>query len=276
VFRLNTVDDPEGATGPEAALEERLGYAWRDREMLRTALTHRSHTVGTGSQNETLEFLGDAVVGLVVAELLVRAWPRVEEGRLSRRRASLVSANSLAAKASWLGLGDMILLGRGEEKTRGREKRSILAGALEAVVGSVFLEGGFEAARVAVERLFHEEVAGVEPAMYGGGEFKTQLQEVVQRVFRAAPTYELSGTTGPDHAREFQADVVVQGRRLGRGVGSSKKIAEQAAAEQALEALGDSTGLEALVVAGGDRDGVQPATGEIDSQKAPGAPRESA
>jgi ribonuclease-3 len=224
-------------TVAEAKLEERLGYEFRDLELLRTALTHRSHTAGTGAQNETLEFLGDAVVGLVVTELLVRAWPRVGEGRLTRRRASLVSAHSLALKAAELGLGEFLLLGRGEEKTRGREKPSILAGALEAVLGSIFLEGGFAAARDVVEGLFRADVVEVEPPPYGGGEFKTQLQELVQRDLHAAPAYSLSSTTGPDHAREFHVEVSVEGRVLGRGSGSSKKIAESAAAREALDLL---------------------------------------
>lgn len=223
--------------GAESRLEARLDYAFRERDLLRTALTHRSHTAGPGAQNETLEFLGDAVLGLVVTELLVRAWPRVGEGRLTRRRASLVSANSLAQKAQGLGLGDFLLLGRGEEKTRGREKPSILAGALEAVLGSVFLDGGFEAARAVVEGLFREDVVGVEPPAYGGGEFKTQLQEIVQRDLHSAPEYALSSTSGPDHAREFQVEVSVDGRVLGRGSGSSKKIAESAAAKEAVERL---------------------------------------
>jgi len=234
---VTRVDLEEEESAAEARLEERLGYAFRDRELLRTALTHRSHTAGPGAQNETLEFLGDAVLGLVVTELLVRAWPRVGEGRLTRRRASLVSAISLAQRAAALGLGEFLLLGRGEEKTRGREKPSILAGALEAVLGSIFFEGGFEAARGVVERLFREEVIGVEPPAYGGGEFKTQLQEIVQRDLHAAPEYSISSTSGPDHAREFHVEVSVAGRVLGRGSGSSKKIAESGAAREAVELL---------------------------------------
>ncbi|MFM7141098.1 MAG: ribonuclease III, partial [Alphaproteobacteria bacterium] len=236
----------EEEMGPEGLLEGRLGHAFADRELLRTALTHRSHTAGPGAQNETLEFLGDAVLGLVVTELLVRAWPRVGEGRLTRRRASLVSATSLAHKAAALGIGEFLLLGRGEEKTRGREKPSILAGALEAILGSVFLDGGFDAARAVVERLFLDDVSGIEPPPYGGGEFKTQLQEIVQRDLHAAPEYSLSSTTGPDHAREFHVEVSVEGRILGRGSGSSKKIAESAAAREAVARLrGEPTSPEA-------------------------------
>src|SRR5262249_3093888 len=151
----------------------------------------------------TLEFLGDAVIGLAVSELLVRAWPDADEGRLSRRRAALVNAESLASRAASLGLGPLILLGRGEEKTGGREKRSILAGAFEALLGAIFLDGGYAAASAIVTRLFSADAA-VDPGL-AIGEFKTRLQELAQRLHRKPPEYALLRTTGPDHARAFES-----------------------------------------------------------------------
>lgn len=243
-------NDEDRSDGVLEELEARLGYAFADRGLLRTALTHRSHTAAAGEQNETLEFLGDSVVGLVVTEMLVRAWPRADEGRLSRRRASLVNAESLAGKATGLGLGPLLVLGRGEEKSRGREKKSILAGTFEAIVGAVFLDGGFPAACDVVGRLFSADVSDVEPGPESG-EWKTRLQELSQRLFRAAPEYSLRRMSGPDHAREFASEVIVAGRVLGEGAGSSKKLAEQAAARMALEALavGTATGTVAETAA---------------------------
>lgn len=220
------------------ALEERLGHVFADRALLRTALTHSSHASGAGEQNETLEFLGDSVVGLVVAEMLVRAWPAADEGRLTRRRAALVNAESLAGKAASLGLGALLVLGRGEEKTRGREKRSILSGAFEAVVGAIFLDGGFAAARAVVGALFDADVHGIEPP-FEAGDWKTRLQELAARLSLEAPEYVLRGMSGPDHDRVFACEVNIGGRVLGEGQGSSKKLAEQAAARVALSALRD-------------------------------------
>jgi len=249
---VSAPDRSDGASGLEyAELEERLRFRFRDRVLLRTALTHRSHTPQAGLQNETLEFLGDAVIGLVVAELLVRRWPGATEGQLSRRRAALVNAETLATKAGDLELGPRILLGRGEEKTGGREKRSILAGAFEAVLGAAFLDGGFDAARAAVAHLFERDV----DAELGldGGEYKTRLQELTQRLFRAAPEYTIRNVSGPDHARDFASEVSIQGRVLGSGSGQSKKVAEQAAAREALTALHtEAQGTDAL---GGGADG---------------------
>lgn len=216
-------------------LERRLGYAFSDRELLRTALTHRSHGVSGRANNETLEFLGDAVVGLAVSAHLLRAWPAANEGRLSRRRAALVNAETLAAKGAALGLGPLLQLGRGEEKTGGRGKRSILAGTFEALLGAVFLDGGFVEADAVVARLFASDIA-VEPGAEAG-EFKTRLQELAQRLFRATPQYAVLRESGPDHARHFESRVNVAGRVLGSGSGESKKVAEQEAARQALELL---------------------------------------
>jgi ribonuclease-3 len=235
------------------ALEERLGHPFADRRMLKTALTHRSSVVQQALHNETLEFLGDAVIGLVVSELLLRAWPDANEGQLSKRRAALVNATSLARKAAALDLGPLILLGRGEEKTGGRGKRSILAGVYEALLGAVFLDGGFLAARGVIADAFTADVA-LAPEE-DGGEAKTRLQELSQRLFRAAPEYTLLATSGPDHAKAFETRVAIAGRVLGSGRGGSKKLAEQAAAREALARLERDAAAEAPAGPGGEGGG---------------------
>ncbi len=219
----------------EGALEERLGYLFARKALLEQALCHRSSDGRVGAQNERLEFLGDAVVQIVVSDLLFRRWPEADEGALSRRRAALVNARVLAEKARSLRLGLALRLGRGEEKTGGREKDSILAGALEAVLGAVFLDGGFAAAQDVGRRLFETDVA--EPIGGEQGDFKTRLQEIAQERLRSAPAYELLRASGPDHAKEFEVRVSLGGEVLGVGVGPSKKRAEQAAARAALERL---------------------------------------
>lgn len=218
-----------------SALEARLGYRFARAGLLATALRHRSSVIGTGENNETLEFLGDAVIQLAVSDLLFRAWPEADEGSLSRRRAALVNARSLADKAVELGLGELLSLGRGEEKTGGRGKRSILAGAFEAVMGAIFLDGGFAPAHDTCRRIFAAEVS--EPLDCDAGDFKTRLQEISQRLYRETPVYELLRTSGPDHAKDFESHVTVGGRVLGSGSGRSKKHAEQAAAREALASL---------------------------------------
>ena len=216
------------------ALEARLGHVFADPSRVRLALTHRSSVAKQSEHNETLEFLGDSVLGLAISELLLRAWPDANEGQLSKRRAALVNEASLAAKAEQLDLGPLIQLGRGEEKTGGRQKRSILADAYEAVLGAVFLDAGFEAAQAVVARDFAVDVT-LPPV--DDTEAKTRLQELTQRLFRAAPEYTLLRATGPDHAKDFETHVAIAGRVLGQGRGGSKKVAEQAAAREALAAL---------------------------------------
>lgn len=221
--------------GDPDALQARIGYTFADREMLRRALTHRSTGGLPGEHNEILEFLGDSVLGLSITDLLVRAWPGVPEGVLSKRRAALVSSGALAERARALDLGSVIWIGRGEERTRGREKASILANALEAVLGAIYLDGGLGAARAVVERLFAAELR--EHPGQENREYKTRLQEITQRLFRAAPAYELVTETGPDHAKVFESRVSVAGVVYGTGQGGSKKVAEHEAARQALETL---------------------------------------
>lgn len=220
-------------------LEEKLGYVFADEAPLRTALTHCSATARKGEHNETLEFLGDAVVGLVVSDLLFAAWPDADEGRLSRRRAGLVNAQSLAARAEALEIGDCLLLGRGEEKTGGRRKTSILAGAFEAVIGAVYRDGGYAAAQRVVSRAFEDDIGRPldEASDDDLGDYKTRLQERTQREHRRPPEYTLLRATGPDHAKAFESRVELNGRVLGTGSGGSKKHAEQAAARAALALL---------------------------------------
>ncbi len=215
-------------------IEERLGYAFRKPELLETALTHRSVTPA-GANNEKLEFLGDAVLDLIVSDLLMHQFPRHQEGDLSKLRASLVNARVLAEKARALGLGEALHLGKGEEKSGGRAKESILAAAYEALLGAIYLDRGFVAARRVLARQF----AGDLKARAGGTveDCKTRLQEITQRIFKTTPTYTLVRETGPDHAKNFVSQISVGDRTFGRGEGRSKKLAEQAAAMEALHAL---------------------------------------
>lgn len=221
-------------SGPSNELERRLGYAFRRPELLATALVHRSSTRRSG-HNEKLEFLGDAVLGLAVSDLLMEAFPQAEEGELSRRRASLVNARALAVRGSELGLGAALRLGKGEEKSGGRRKPSILAGAYEAVLGAVYLDGGYPPAREIVARHFTADLLGGPEA--SPIDHKSRLQEITQRLFRETPRYALVETSGPEHDRDFVAELRVCGKLRGRGSGKTKKEAEQRAAMQALREL---------------------------------------
>jgi ribonuclease-3 len=204
------------------------------------ALTHRSWCAENAGEasNERLEFLGDAVLGLIVTDHIFTAHPEMPEGSLAKLRAAVVSAPTLAAVAAELGVGDAVRLGKGEDASGGRSKPSILADAMEAVIGAVYVDGGLEAARRLVLDLFSDriasEVAG--PGGPGGTDHKTQLQERVAQRFETAPSYEVVDD-GPDHEKRFFATVRVGDDVLGRGEGRSKKLAEQAAAGAALAHL---------------------------------------
>jgi ribonuclease-3 len=217
-----------------AGVESALGYEFENPELLRRALVHRSWEGGVGESNERLEFLGDAVLGLVVAEHLFRRGD-LEEGAMAKTRAAVVNAESLAAVARSLDLGEHLLLGRGEETTGGRGKQSILADSMEAVIGAVFLDGGLEPARTLILRVWGRRLSE-RAARPGSLDHKTRLQEVLAADGKV-PEYEVEGS-GPDHRRVFTAVVRSGGRVLGAGEGTSKKRAEQGAAEAALEALG--------------------------------------
>jgi ribonuclease-3 len=219
------------------ALASRLGHTFADAALLEEALTHRSwcaEHLGVPS-NERLEFLGDAVLGLVIADHLFRVEGDMPEGELAMARAAVVSAEALAQAAARFELGEGLRLGKGEDATGGRGKRSILADAMEAVIGAVYLDAGLAAAADLVLRLVDERLAGA-VADPGETDHKTRLQEASAARFGQVPRYDVSGT-GPDHEREFTAVVRISGQEKGRGVGRSKKEAEQRAAQAAFRAL---------------------------------------
>jgi ribonuclease III len=220
-----------------AALETALGHRFVRLEHLELAITHRS--LGEETQNETLEFLGDAVLSLAISDLLMREFPGAREGDLSKMRASLVNAEELAGKARRTDLGRWLRLGKGEERSGGRDKEKILAAAYEALLGAVYLDAGYEAARQVVEAHFAGDLRRHVDAP-GHRDYKTRLQELTQRLYRETPVYTLAGEHGPDHEKEFVVELAIGGRVLGRGVGRSKKLAEQAAAMEALAALDPS------------------------------------
>jgi ribonuclease-3 len=217
-------------------LEATLPYTFQRKELLLLALTHRSAPLQPGeSHNERLEFLGDSVLSLAMSDLLMRRFPDVSEGTLSKTRASLVNAQVLAAKGAKMSLGKWLRLGGGEDRSGGREKPSILAAAYEAVLGAVYLDGGFAPARELVARHFFADLEGKSQ----GETFdcKTRLQEITQKIFRETPAYKVVEARGPDHQKIFISQVTIAGKQYGRGEGQNKKSADQAAALQTLELL---------------------------------------
>ncbi|HYU57187.1 MAG TPA: ribonuclease III [Actinomycetota bacterium] len=212
-----------------------------NRDILQHALTHRSYAFETGvaPTNERLEFLGDAVLGLVVTDLAYRQFPHHSEGDLAKLRAATVNMTTLAEVARALGLGEHVLLGRGEELSGGRDKASILADALEAVLGAVYIDRGLRPARRLIERLFWPRMAAYARGE-GDRDFKTGLQELAAQDLGDAPRYQIT-ERGPDHAKEFTAIVFLSGKPYGRGRGRSKKEAEQEAAREAFGVLTGST-----------------------------------
>lgn len=217
-----------------ASLAAALGYAFRDAELARTALTHASWAnEAGGGDNERLEFLGDAVVDLVVAHELFLAHPDWPEGDLTRARAALVNQQALAQVARTIGLGRLVLLGGTERRSAGEEKDRVLANCLEALIGAVFLESGYDAAAGVLRRLFAAELsASGKPR---ARDAKTELNEWAHATFRSTPTYETVIDSGAeDHAQRFTIEVRIEGETWGRASGRSKRIAEQAAAQDAL------------------------------------------
>lgn len=218
-------------------LEERIGYAFRDRSLLRHALTHSSlanemHTGHAGS-NERLEFLGDAVLELVSSEFFFHRFPEIPEGQLTKLRASFVCEPALAFCAEQIPLGDFLLLGKGEEQTGGRFRPSVVSDAMEAVIGAIYLDAGFEAAKGYIYRFILNDIEGKQ-YFYDA---KTILQEEVQKTEGAVLSYELLSEDGPDHRKRFNSAVLLNGKELARGSGGSKKRAEQQAAFEALKLL---------------------------------------
>ena len=218
-------------------LEEKLGYTFTDRTLLERALTHSSYANenrGKGLEsNERLEFLGDSVLGMVTADFLFRTKPNLPEGDLTRTRAALVCEGSLVLVARELGLGRCLKLGRGEDAGGGRERPSIQADAVEAVIAAVYLDGGIGSARKLISRFILER----EQEKGANRDHKTALQELVQRESGQVLSYRLVGTSGPDHAKVFRVEVDLNGEAVGTGEGRSKKEAEQNAARAAIEKL---------------------------------------
>lgn len=223
-----------------ASLEQRIAYRFDDRSLLVRALTHRSYANeqgGGAEDNEVLEFLGDAVLGLIVSDLLCQRHPLLNEGQMSKLKSFLVSAETLAKLADQLGLGQFVLLGRGEEKTAGRTKSSILANTFEALIAALYLDGGLERASEfvlgQVEPLIGPTVAQAPPTR----DFKSALQEHVQSVGLPPPSYEVVEEEGPDHDKTFSVQVTAGDDKRALGQGTTKKRAEQLAAKSLLEPL---------------------------------------
>ena len=218
------------------ALEQTIAYTFRDRSLLRTALTHSSYANEHGcASNERLEFVGDSVLGLVTAQHLYDRFPDMPEGKMTRLRAELVCEQSLWDVAERLELGRWLLLGRGEESSGGRTRHSILADCVEAVIAAIYLDGGMEpAARFITEHVLSKLDDGVSALMR---DWKTELQELIQRKPGRTLSYAMTGESGPDHLKCFSAAVSMNGTVIGAGEGRTKKEAEQAAAKAALEAL---------------------------------------
>jgi ribonuclease-3 len=218
-------------------LQQQLGCVFAQPELLERALTHKSYANEhrLSEHNERMEFLGDSVLNLVVSELLMSALPGSAEGELSRIRAAAVSEPSLAAVARRIGLGAFLRLGKGEEQTGGRDKDSLLANSLEALIASLYLDGGIGCASAFITSSFKDIFDKVR--ISGGADYKTGLQELCQDRLKILPEYRVVSESGPDHQKEFAVDIFIKGEVHGRGIGRSKKEAEQRAAKEALEKL---------------------------------------
>jgi ribonuclease III len=212
--------------------------------VLDRALTHRSRAnedaTGSTIDNESLEFLGDAVLGFVMADLLFRDFPQFDEGQKSKIKASLVSTATLGLLARRLGLGEFLALGRGEEKTGGRQKHALLADSYEAVIAAIYVDGGIEEARAFVSREFAEDLEDVRSPEFWGRDFKSALQELVQSRDLQLPDYSVASESGPDHRKIFHVEVRVRGELVGAARGPSKKAAEQEAARKAMDKLSEA------------------------------------
>lgn len=219
-------------------MQQRIGYRFRDPELLERSLTHKSYANENKVpyHNERMEFLGDSVLNLIVSESLMKTCPDSSEGDLSRLRAAIVSEPALAGVARAVGIGPYILLGRGEEQTGGRDKDSLLSNCLEALIAAIYLDAGKEEAAAFILRFFAE----IMKRTCSSGlslDFKTRLQELCQERLKQLPEYRIMSETGPDHQKQFEVEVWVKGEVKGRGTGRNKKEAEQRAAREALQAL---------------------------------------
>ena len=217
--------------------ERRIGYTFQRRDLLTRAITHKSYShearLDHVRHNETFEFLGDSVLGFVIGDMLFRNFPDLDEGALSKMKAYLVSATSLAEKARAFGMGDVILLGVGEEKTGGRKKDSLLANLFEAMLAGIYLDGGIEPARQLIEQTFLPDIKAINEQDLLFHDYKTALQELAQGKGLPLPEYNVVDEVGPDHDKTFVVEVKV-GSSTTRGEGSSKKEAQQEAARKAL------------------------------------------
>ena len=224
-------------------LQRTIGYRFRDRGLLEHAMTHTSRAnedvSGGVADNESMEFLGDALLGFVVADMLFRDFPRFDEGQKSKAKAAIVSTATLAKQAERLQLGEHLLLGRGEEKTGGRLKSALLADTYEALVAAIYLDGGLEPAATFLHRELKDAIDGGSERLFVQ-DYKSALQERVQALGRPLPEYRVSGESGPDHSKIFSVEVVVNGDVLGVAKGRAKKEAEQDAARQALVRLDET------------------------------------
>lgn len=223
-------------------LQQRISYQFRDRDLLEHALTHKSRVAedvsGDMLDNESLEFLGDSVLGLVVADMLFRQFPELSEGDKSKIKAAVVSMQALADQAGRLELGNQLLLGKGEEKTGGRFKQGLLADTYEALIAAIYLDGGLDAAGNFIRREFQGTIDAARRADILGSDYKSALQEKVQSAGGNPPEYHVVSEEGPDHRKVFSVDVVVAGKTISHGAGrTTKKEAEQEAARLALTNL---------------------------------------
>ncbi|MDD6055583.1 MAG: ribonuclease III [Helicobacter sp.] len=211
-----------------------LGYKFKKQNLLKEALTHKS--AKKGNNNERLEFLGDAVLDLIVGEFLFKKFPNKREGELSKMRASMVNEKAFAKVARHLKIGDFLYISGAEEQNNGREKDSILSNAFEAIIGAIYLESGFEITQKIMNNLLNKIYPSISlnSLFY---DYKTTLQEVTQAIFNQTPHYEVLDSSGPDHNKEFLMCVKVNDKEYGRGVGKSKKEAQQICAKIALEKL---------------------------------------
>lgn len=221
-------------------LENNLGYSFRDESLLAEALTHRSYYHENpdkpGNYNERLEFLGDSVLGFVIVEYLFLSNNKLSEAVMAKTKSYLVKEAILSEIAGSISLGKFLMLGKGEEATGGRTKRSLLADAFEALLGALYLDGGYERARDLILRLFREKI----DAIMGSGQFhdfKTELQEKTQQLFSTIPEYKIIKQEGAEHKKIFTVEVYISGERFGKGAGKSKKEAETLAAKEALKKL---------------------------------------
>ena len=221
-------------------LQQNLNYEFKNINLLKNALTHSSYAneMRSSSSNERLEFLGDSVLSIIVSDYLYDRYPNLPEGELTRKRAALVCEKSLCGFSRELKIGEYLLLGKGEENNGGRERDSILADAFEAVLAALYLDGGMEVAKNHVMRfVLRDEKNHTEAAFK---DYKTLLQEIIQRNPEESVTYILTDEKGPDHNKEFTVEVRLNSNTIGTGVGKNKKQAEQMAAKQALELMGES------------------------------------